>query len=258
MIWNSKFELEISHVRVTGLEAESKAKCQQFLADRVSARLAQSDTIEKLKEHMIEMETTGFHLGGLASQIRIPPRVKDWEIGEAIAEVVLEDDYEFIFPWPIGFDKQTPMASLAGADLVGMQHHAAPQFVFGQVKSSSENKVPPQVVKSAKDSLSKQMYQLRHSLADRQQLIGWLLVRSQNTDWESAFNEALQLYSDDEFLLVGVLASGNRNPNQRDLVSICDEVEHQPGIGDVHLLGIYLPFHKDYWADIVYEALANP
>jgi hypothetical protein len=134
---------------------------------RVSAKLAESDGTEELRQHLIELETTGFDLGGLLGQVENSPRAKDWEIGEAFAEIALEDGHEAMFPWPTGFDKRSRKASLPGPDLVGLQRRAAPRFVFGQVKSSSENRVPPQVVNSTEDCLRNQMIQLRHRPTNR-------------------------------------------------------------------------------------------
>lgn len=250
--WKIQFQSENNHIKVAGFIAASEEECRLFFVNRVSAKLAESDGAEELRQHLIEMETTGFDLQGLLEQIEASPLTKDWEIGEAFAEIALEDKYEAMFPWPTGFDKRATKASLPGPDLVGLQRHAAPRFVFGQVKASSENRVPPQVVNSTEDCLRNQMRQLRHRTADRQQLISWLLVRLRDTEWENAFNEALQRYSDGDLWLVGVLVSGKREPNEKDLASICAGIEHQPGKGEVHLLGFYLPFHKDEWVDIVY------
>jgi len=258
MNWKLQFESELSHIYVAGFIAPSEEECRQFFINRVSAKLAESDGAEELRQHLIEMETTGFDLEGLLGQVEMSPHAKDWEIGEAFAEVALEDEHEALFPWPTGFDKRARKASLPGPDLVGLQCHSAPRFIFGQVKASSEKKAPPQVVNSTKDCLRNQIFQLRHHPADRQQLISWLLVRMRNTEWETAFNEALQQYSDGNLWLVGVLVSGKREPNEKDLTSICAGIEHQPGTGDIYLLGFYLPFHKDEWVDIIYGREAIP
>ena len=256
--WKLQFKSENSHIQVAGFIAASEEECRQFFVDRVSAKLAESDGAEELRQHLIEMETTGFDLRGLLGQIEASPRAKDWEIGEAFAEFALEDEHEAMFPWPTGFDKRATKASLPGPDLVGLQRHASPRFVFGQVKASSENRIPPQVVNSSEDCLRNQMTQLRHCPVDRQQLISWLLVRMRDTEWEEAFNEALQHYSNGDLWLVGVLVSGKRKPSEKDLTSICSGIGHQPGMGEVHLLGFYLPFHKDEWVDIIYGREADP
>lgn len=250
--WKLQFQSTSCHIQVSGFIAASEEECRQYFVRRVSAKLAESDGTEELRQHLIELETTGFDLGGLLRQVENSPRAKDWEIGEAFAETALEDGYEAMFPWPTGFDKRTRKASLPGPDLVGLQRHAAPRFVFGQVKSSSENRVPPQVVNSTEDCLRNQMIQLRHRPTDRQTLVSWLLVRMRGTNWEDAFNEALKRYSKGDLWLVGVLVSGSRDPVETDLTNICAGIDHEPGKAEVHLLGFYLPFHKDEWVDVIY------
>jgi len=256
--WKLQFQSESSHIQVSGFIAASEEKCRQYFVSRVSAKLAESDGTEVLRQHLIELETAGFDLGGLVGQVESSPRAKDWEIGEAFAEIVMEDGHEAMFPWPTGFDKRTRKASLPGPDLVGLHRHDAPRFVFGQVKSSSEEHVPPQVVNSTDDCLRNQMAQLRHRPAIRQQLISWLLVRMRGTEWETAFNEALRHYSEGDLWLVGVLVSGRRTPDEADLTTICAGIDNQPGVAEVHLFGFYLPFHKDEWVDIIYGREAIP
>ena len=258
MNWKLQFQSESSNIQVSGFIAASEEECRQYFVRRVSAKIAESDGSEELRQHLIELETTGFDLHGLIGQVESSPRSRDWEIGEAFAEIALEDGHEAMFPWPTGFDKRTRKASLPGPDLVGLQCHASPRFVFGQVKSSSENRVPPQVVNSTDDCLRNQMIHLRHRSADRQQLISWLLVRMRGTEWEDAFNEALKRYSEGDLWLVGVLVSGRRDPVETDLTNICAGIDHQPGGAEVHLLGFYLPFHKDEWVDIIYDREATP
>ena len=140
---------------------------------------------------------------------------------------------------------------------MGLQRHAKPRFVFGQVKSTSENRIPPQIVSTAKGCLKNQMFELRHNKLIGQQLISWLLLRIKNSKWEDAFNEALKHYSDGDVWLVGVLVSGNRSPVEEDLKGICAELKHELGFADIHLMGYYLPFHKDEWANIVYGGEAS-
>jgi hypothetical protein len=255
--WKLQFQLESCHIQVSGFIAASEEECRQYFVRRVSAKLAESDGTEELRQHLIELETTGFDLDGLLGQIENSPRAKDWEIGEAFAEIALEDGHEAMFPWPTGFDKRIRKASLPGPDLVGLQRHAAPRFVFGQVKSSSEDRVPPQIVNSTEDCLRNQIFQLRHRPADRQQLISWLLVRMRGTDWEDAFNEALKRYSDGDLWLVGRAGKRKAEPVETDLTSICAGINHRPGEAEVHLLGFYLPFHKDEWVNLIYDKEAT-
>jgi len=254
MNWQTSFDDREAHVRMAGFIAGSEKDCRRFFQESVAAKLAEGDGAEVLRDHLVELTTTGFDLTALQAQLQQSPPPKDWEVGEALAEAALELGHEALFPWPTGFDKRAVRASLPGADLVGLQNHAAPRFVFGQVKSSSENRVPPQVVDSGQDCLARQMHHLRHRSADRQQLIQWLLVRARDTDWESAFNEALERYAKDEMWLVGVLVSGQRDPDHGDLRPACAPIAHDGAGPEVGLFGFYLPFHKDEWLRLLEEA----
>ena len=154
MPWQKQFHSEHNHIRVVGYLAASEEACRRYFRERVATKMAEVDGTEELRGHLIELGTTGFDLSALAEQVEAAPRAKDWEVGEAFAEVVLEDEYEGMFPWPTTWDKRTPKASLPGPDLAGLHRHAAPRFVFGQVKSTSEQKVPPQVVNSGDHCLN--------------------------------------------------------------------------------------------------------
>lgn len=219
--------------------------------------MAESDGTEELRNHLIELGTTGFDLAALAGQVEASPCAKDWEIGEAFAEVVLEDEHQAMFPWPTALDKRTPKASLPGPDLVGLQRHKAPRFVFGQVKSTSDRKVPPSVVNRDEHCLKNQMWALFHKPSLRQTLLEYLLVRMRETDWEDAYNEALRHYASDDLWLVGVLVSGGRKATEADLVRICPEIENGGGKTEVSLLGFYLPFPKETWPELISEGGAS-
>ncbi len=236
---------------MVGRSAASAEQCRHFFKRRVSAKLAQSDAIKVLRQHVIDLRSSGVDLAGLAEQLERPPTARDWEIGEAIAEIVLEDLHAAEFPWPTGLDKRTSKASLPGPDIVGLQSHEHLRFVFGQVKSTSEQRVPPSVVKSGDHCLLAQMHKLLHNPPSQIDLIGWLLVHSVDTDRQEMFNRALKEYASGNFWLVGVLVSGNRTPNQSDLVGICAGIGNQPQIGcEVCLLGCYLPFTMEEWPEL--------
>jgi hypothetical protein len=166
--WQTQFDSEVDNVHITGYVAAFEDECRNYFNTRVTAKLSAGDGAEELKSHLIEMESTGFDVQGLRAQIMDSPKVKGWEIGEAFAEVTLEDEHDAMFPWQTGFDKRIQKASLPGPDLVGFQNRAAPQFLFGEIKSSSEDRVPPQVVNTTDDCLCNQLFKLRHTPLNRQ------------------------------------------------------------------------------------------
>jgi hypothetical protein len=48
-----------------------------------------------------------------------------------------------------------------------------------------------------------------------------------------------------------VLVSGKREANEKDFTGICARIANTPVLGEIHLKGLYLPFHKDDWFDII-------
>jgi len=65
MNWKLQFQSESSHIQVSGFIAASEQECRQYFVRRVSAKIAESDGAEELRQHLIELETTGFDLRGL-------------------------------------------------------------------------------------------------------------------------------------------------------------------------------------------------
>jgi len=49
------------------------------------------------------------------------PTRKPWQVGEILAEVLLEDTENATFPWPPSWDKRTASASLPGPDIIGFR-----------------------------------------------------------------------------------------------------------------------------------------
>ena len=74
MNWKQQFQSESSHIQVSGFIAASEEECREYFMHRVSAKLAESDGTEELRQHLIELETTGFDLGGLVGQVESSPR----------------------------------------------------------------------------------------------------------------------------------------------------------------------------------------
>jgi hypothetical protein len=249
MTWKIEYSKICDNIKVSGYSA-TENDSRSYFSNHLSSKLAEADSGEQLRTHLSELETTGFDTSILITQIESAPQVRDWEVGEAFAETVLEDEHEAMFPWETGWDKRKRKASLPGPDIVGLQNKTSPRFIFGQVKSTSEQRVPPQVVNSGKDCLKEQMYFLCHSMAERIQLIQWLLPRVKGTDWESPFNEALGKYAQNDYYLVGVLVSGGRSTDENDLTGICADLQHDIDDGELSLFGYYVPFDKKEWIEL--------
>ena len=250
-MWKTEYAGTHDSIQVNGYSISEK-DCLGYFATQVASKIAEADGAENLRTHLAELETTGFDTSILHMQAtESSMQLKDWEVGEAFAEKVLEDEHEAMFPWETVWDKRTPRASLPGADIVGFQSKTAPRFIFGQVKSSSEKRVPPQNVNSGYDCLRQQMYSLSHLQPEQMQLIQWLLPRVRETNWENIFNDALKKYAEKDFVLVGVMVSGGRDIDHKDLTDICEGIQHTSSNGEMSLFGYYLPYDKKEWGNMV-------
>jgi hypothetical protein len=75
------------------------------------------------------------------------PEPLDWEVGEAVAECLLEDVEGATLPWNKERDKKTPKASLPGADIVGFIDVGPDTYLaVGEIKTSNDAAAPPNVL----------------------------------------------------------------------------------------------------------------
>lgn len=136
------------------------------------------------------------------------PETRDWAVGEAIAEAVLEAQHDVVLPWNTERDKRNPFASLPGADIVGFQRDGNSYcLALGEVKCSYEAKWPPQVM-SGRSGMIHQLETLAYRLGAIYQLLQWLLPRVKNSVHEAAFNVACERYFNSEkrdLALFGIL-----------------------------------------------------
>ena len=172
-----------------------------------------------------------------------PP--KEWEIGEAIAEAYLTHHRDSYFPWPDGRDIRKPKSSLPGADLIGFhENNEETRFAFGEVKTSKENKSPPQVVRYGDHSLNRQLMNLRDKKPLRDRSVVYLGHRAIRSDWQGTYQKAAENYIKNQgsgVTIFGVLVR-DIPPNSDDLAASRQMLsENCPGKILVELLAIYLP-----------------
>lgn len=231
-----------------------EAECRRYLRERVAPRLRASEGTAILAEYLADTANTGFDLTLLREQVCEPPRPKDWEVGETLAEVLLEDRHGARFPWPTALDKRAPRASLPGPDIVGFHLRPDIRFLFGEVKSSSEDSRPPQVVTQTGDGLIAQVRRLLTSEEHRQQLVAWLLVKSQQgNEWNTTFDAAVRRYffAPRPAWVVGVLVRGGVPAHEEDIRAVVAALEEVETPFDVAVFAFYLPFPKERWPELL-------
>jgi len=249
-----------NRIHAMGYAWSDANSCREYFKNRVASRLKKGDGAEFLRQYLDRMPDTGFSLTHLrieASQSKLP---RDWEVGEAFVEAVLEDHFECLFPWPTSRDQREKEGHPTGPDLPGYHLPAAKpaRFAFGEVKSSSQNASPPIVVsgvdgKAGRETLVGQLKRLLTESSRRQILIAWLGFREMPVTKSAArFDSAFKQYgATGNCLIVGCLVSGKRAENAADLADAFSTLDGSVTKCELWLLAFYLPFEKTEWPSLV-------
>lgn len=222
----------------------SQAELDFALAQRLPPILRDDAGKKNVKDYLSGLAKTAFASDQLAAALKSTPSVKDWQVGESLAEAYLVDHRDCEFPWPTGRDLRNPNASPAGADLIGFQKQGPTRrFAFGEVKTSEEEKWPPQVV-TGRHGLAKQLELLRDSDQTKHHLvIIYLGHRAPNSSWENSYRESVTRYFKDssDVSLFGFLVR-DIAPNAADLQSRAKVLAKGcPKATSIELNAVYLP-----------------
>jgi hypothetical protein len=181
--------------------------------------------------------------------------VKNFEIGEAIAEVVLENDFKCRFHWNKRRDSKNPEANQTGADLVAfIELNGDILFLFGEVKTSSEEKSPPQVLTQKGKGMIAQLKELYSNHQKRLDLIRYLQTKIALTDnIKKDFQLAIKAYynPDNNYQLIGVLIR-DTEANEDDLKNVYEDLKDtilKPT--GLQLVAVYLPIKQEKWIEIL-------
>lgn len=199
---------------------------------------------EMLGDFLSRLGSTSFETGAIKSALSMAPPLKDWQVGEAVAQAHLIDHEECEFPWPIGRDLRNPNASASGADLVGFQNHdKSVRFAFGEVKTSAEGKYPPNVV-FGRSGLTAQVETLRDNVEVKNQLaLIYLGFRAIGSAWKRKYEEATKRFLKDatDVSLFGFLIR-DVEPNEKDWKTRWEALAKScPTSTSILLCAIYLP-----------------
>jgi len=204
-----------------GERAVAGAELNGFLSGPVAARLNDTEGGEELRNHLRGLSLTGMGQDALEEVLAADvPEERDWAAAEALAEAVLEEHHDVVLPWNTERDKRNPFASLPGADIVGFQRDGdSHRLALGEVKCSSEEQAPPQVMSGRSGGIGHQLDTLASNLGTICQLLKWLLPRVKGTSHEGSFNNACTRYFNSErrdLALFGILIR-DREARELDL-----------------------------------------
>lgn len=187
-----------------------------------------------------------------------PEDLRDWRIGEALAEVVLEENFQCRFHWNELRDARNPNGNKTGADLVGfIESKGDVLFLFGEVKTSSETaNRPPQVMTNA-DGIENQLKNLYNDRNKRQILITYLQSKTRDLSelhhFKVDYNLALRSYyaSSQSYQLIGVLVR-DIETDHRDVSISYNRIKTTilNPIG-LKLIALYTSIQKSNWRTII-------
>lgn len=195
--------------RWRGLVIDDALEFDVFLRGPVWQRVTDAAFVQDFAADLAALATTGMATNTLTTMLAADVPPLDWEIGEAMAECLLENEFGAVWPWNENRDKKTPKASLPGADIVGFLGEGPDTiFLFGEVKTSSHADNPPGVM-SGRSGLAHQIDTLANSVDIQNVLLRWLYARCNNDPaFKQRFNTATQRYLNSQgtdFAIVGVL-----------------------------------------------------
>ncbi|MCC5944918.1 MAG: hypothetical protein JJT94_08275 [Bernardetiaceae bacterium] len=243
-------------------EHECREHLQGLVKDNLLDREERDDTLEQLRALRDE---TGFDVSdGLLADIQALEdenvQVQNFRVGEAYAEVILEQAFSCRFYWNELRDARNPRGNKTGADLVGLiEVDGQVLFLFGEVKTSSETtKRPPQVMTKA-DGVENQLRDLYNNKNKRQILISYLKNKMRlfpdHHQYQLDFKLGLRAYysNPEEYQLIGVLIRDVEH-DERDLSLSYGRLSARilDPIG-LKLLAIYLPIQQKDWLNIINE-----
>lgn len=239
-------------------------ECREHFQGRVKDILIDREERENMISDLkFIIEETGFNANDqLLADIQYlqseEVKAQNFRMGEAYAEVILEENFTCRFHWNELRDSRNPRGNKPGADLVGfIEFKSEVLFLFGEVKTSSENRRPPQVMTCDK-GLENQLKDLYQNAEKRLILIKYLGSKARlfpdghkfKEDWKLAIRV---YYSNDisRYQLMGILIRDTK-PAEEDLSysyqRLKEEILEPVGL---KLVAIYVPISKDEWLSII-------
>lgn len=179
-----------------GHRLTDNAAFDSFISNNVASRLNDEEGSNEFESHLRGLSLTGFGRESLEAILDADiPEERDWAVGEAIAEAWLNNKHNVVWPWNMERDKRNPKASLPGADLVGfIQRDTEVHIALGEVKTSGEEKYPPQVMSGRSGGMTHQIDNLAKNLGTIYQLLKWLWPRCKTTNFESYYTASVAAY----------------------------------------------------------------
>ena len=225
----------------------SQEELDAALASDVGQIARDDQGIQDILDLFNNGSTTEFDMAGLTAMFNPDEQeIKDWQVGEAIANAYLHDHRDCLVPWNTLRDLRTPKGSLPGVDICGIRGvNGQDQLFFCEVKTSSEAAYPPQVAsrKPNGGGLAAQVEELRDDGRIRATIIKYLAARALNTSWKDRFCNATRRYihNNDDISIFGFMVR-DVAPNLKDLNKRVKDVAKSTTKAQIEFMALYLPY----------------
>ena len=224
--------------------AYTDQQLDEILQGPVKVILQDTTGADELRELLSSVVSTDFEQEGLEELLADNTAPDNWRVGEAIAESFVTDHGDCVFPWPTGRDLKNPNASPAGCDLTGFRptsDDSLPyRFAFGEVKTSEQEKSPPDVM----NSLGGQLKDLRDKRKVKDSLCRYLGHHAPRADWEPMYKSAAKRYlqsNAEDISIYGVLVRDVEDESD-DLAGRATALARScPAQTAIELYALYLP-----------------
>ena len=224
----------------------------EYVRNPVRQRVYDAEQKIEFANEMRALATTGMATEFLEKFLCAVPEPAAWEIGEALAECVLQqcEQREIHWPWNSVRDRRTPRASLPGADLVGFCSQGNTVLLLvGEVKTSSDTNTPPNVMYGG-SGMTWQLSENATRLDIQHALLCWLRSRCSDPRNAQLYRKAVGQYlasAGKELLLVGVLLRDTQ-PDERDVKSRATALADKlPAPTRIEIIAWYLPVPIKQW-----------
>lgn len=245
-----RFGGTVTAVEWRGVELLDGDECSTYLSGPVAGRVRDTQAIDDLVRDLQGLATTSMQAEMIEKLLATEGPREAWEVGEAMAECLLEDELGVVWPWNMNRDRRTPRASLPGADLVGFVNRGSgAELAFGEVKTSFDEETPPGVM-TGRTGMIHQLEELATNREHHFTLLKWLHARCKGTPLWPSFVEASHRYIQSDggaLFLCGVLMR-DTTPSELDLKNRAIAVSAKVNApAAVHLTAWYVPLKIDTW-----------
>ncbi|MBE0576219.1 MAG: hypothetical protein IH613_10015 [Desulfuromonadales bacterium] len=190
-----KYHDEKDQVSWRGKHVANVEEFKSFLStDGVRNRLYDEEEHQDYEAELRALATTDMETDTIERLLSSEPEKISWEVGEALAESLLEEERGVTIPWNGERDKKTPKASLPGADIVGFINDGDDVYLMiGEVKTSNDSSTPPQVM-YGKSGMNHQLENLATNISIHNCLLQWLRPRCKEPTLEKLYQAAVVTY----------------------------------------------------------------